>query len=189
MDWGNLAKEWVPILKDIVFSIVACLGLGTWRRQLVGTKKQDAAERLPETVYELQHAMQVARDPTSFSNEASDRLRSDSEDRRERSTHDRIYAYRKRIIEVQRKCNDFRIAALKGRVRLGKQVKEIEASLNGLTAELVAHHYFWSLELNQGKDTGPEDRTLFSGGDTDEFSKKVNRAVECVEAFCECWLR
>lgn len=190
MDWVNLAKMWVPILKDIALVIAAFLALSTWRRQLVGTKQQDAAEKLLEAVYELEYAMRTARHPNLSSSEAGDRPRSDSEDRRERSTNDKIYAYQKRFMEVQRKqFNDVRIATLKARVRLGKQVKEVVAPLNGLTAELVAHHYLWSLELSQGKDTGLENRTLFSGGDADEFSKKVDQAVEKVETFCEPWLR
>jgi len=84
-DWGNLAKEWGPFLKDVVrdgfLVYIAWSGLGTWRRQLVGTKQREAAATLLRAVYELQRTLRDARHPSWSLHEASDRPRSDAEER------------------------------------------------------------------------------------------------------------
>lgn len=208
MWWVDLAKisvtilkDILPIIRDVSLAIVPWLGLSAWRRQLVGTKRVNAAEKLLETVYELQRAIQVARSPNCYSSvkfslsavhtqRLSIPANTEAVERPQlEDLRNRLRAHLDRFMEVEKKRKDVRIAALKGRVRLSKQVREVMAPLNSLSAEFVDHHLLWCDQLSSGKDVSLEERTLFSYGSSDEFASELDQAIEAIEAFCEPWLR
>lgn len=59
--WLPLVKDIVLIMTGVVGSIVAILGLNTWRRQLHGQSEYDVARRLLKSLYLFREVMNNAR--------------------------------------------------------------------------------------------------------------------------------
>jgi hypothetical protein len=64
---------WLQAISVTVAAWSAVYGLSAWRRQLIGSKKAEAAEKLLACSYEARDIIDAARSPVSFDNEGRER--------------------------------------------------------------------------------------------------------------------
>jgi hypothetical protein len=69
---GGVAT-WLPAISIMIAAGSAVYSFGSWRRQLIGSKKAEAAEKLLAGCYEARDIIDAARSPVSFDKEGKER--------------------------------------------------------------------------------------------------------------------
>lgn len=199
---------WVPVLKDailavaaIIGSIVAILGLSTWKRQLYGQSEYDLAKRLLKSVYFFREVISNARHPfmqySATPDLPKDKL--DQLSKEEKEWYAKAQAFEKRWEPVAKARAELDTNVLESEVFWGNEVKDKVASIRQLHAELlvaIEEH----LERTNPKDPdesyrdddlkrngaiiyGKSDRTK------DPFLDKMLTAIEDIESILKPFIR
>jgi hypothetical protein len=87
----------IAALSVAVAAWSAVFGVHAWRRQLIGGKKAEVAEKALTAIYEAREIVQAARSPMSYSNEGSTRQREEGETEDQRRYRDSLYAPAERL--------------------------------------------------------------------------------------------
>ncbi|HYU47327.1 MAG TPA: hypothetical protein VEK84_14245 [Terriglobales bacterium] len=181
-----MTKDIVTIIGTIGALVIGVIGLTTWRRQLRGTSAYDVAKRAVLLTYQLRDAMQAVRNPMLY-------LRKEEvEVGRRLEEEQRIYDERKR--RLQEKWAELRTLSLEARVIWGEEAEACFTLVEKLVRELLAEIWlhFWLKGAYAGPgaavDNNPErvaanDKIVYGASDDDEFSKRIDVAVDQVEEF------
>lgn len=137
---------WVPLIKDIILaiagvigSVVAILGLNTWKRQLYGQSEYDLAKRLLKSLYLFREVVNNARHPffqySSVPNLPADKLEQLTKE--EKEWHAQAQAWAKRWEPVAKTRADLDANVLESEVFWGNGIKDKMSKLSRLQAELL----------------------------------------------------
>lgn len=191
LDW-LLLKDIVSILGTIGALVLGGMGLTTWRRQLRGAARYEAAKRALLLTYELQDAIRAVRAPMIHLR------REEVEAGRSLQEEQRIYD--ERTSRLQAKWAELRTVALETKVLWGSEAESSFGALKECIATLFAEIWlhFWLKGAYAGPgatvDRSPErvtanDKIVYFVSEDDEFSGQVTAAVNRVERFFETRLR
>ena len=202
--------EVVSIARDIIVSLVAAvgttLGLGEWKRQFNAKNEHELARRVIRAVYQLQNAIGSFRFPFMFGGEmyaAFVEAKKKGEVNKEFSEH--IAALDMRFNKLQEAMLALRgermeADVLWGRGESTKPIKELLNLVHDLSMDYVDYkHYYYKKQPKMGLDGLPlsnqyqglyekkfeEYQKTVQGIDSDDFGKKVAKAVDDIED----WLR
>ena len=202
--------EVVSIARDIIVSLVAAvgttLGLGEWKRQFNAKNEHELARRVIRAVYQLQNAIGSFRLPFMFGGEmyaAFVEAKKKGEVNKEFSEH--IAALDMRFNKLQEAMLALRgehmeADVLWGRGESTKPITELLKLVNDLSIDYGEYkHYYYKKQPKMGLDGLPlsnqyqglyekkfeEYQKTVQGIDSDDFGKKVAKAVDDIED----WLR
>jgi hypothetical protein len=190
IDW-SLAKDVVTIIGTIGALVIGVVGLTTWRRQLRGTSAYDVAKRAVLLTYQVRDAMQAVRSPMLYlKKEKVEAGRSLEEEQR-------IYDERKQ--RLQEKWAELRTLSLETRVIWGEGAEACFTPVQKLIGELLAEIWlhFWlkgafaapgATVDNNPERVAANDKIVYGTSD-DEFSKRIDVAVNQVEEFFKTRIR
>src|SRR6516165_8140247 len=88
---------WLQAISVMIAAGSAVYSFGAWRRQLIGSKKAEAAEKLLACCYEARDTIDVARSPISFDNEGKARPYSVGETEAQGRLFDRYWTPAERL--------------------------------------------------------------------------------------------
>ena len=137
---------WVPLIKDailaiagVIGSVVAILGLNTWKRQLYGQSEYDLAKRLLKSLYLFREVINNARHPFMQYSATPDLPEEKLEQlsRQEKDWHAQAQAWEKRWEPVAKARADLDTNVLESEVFWGNEIKDKMAKLSRLQAELL----------------------------------------------------
>ena len=137
---------WVPLIKDailaiagVVGSVVAILGLNTWKRQLYGQSEYDLAKRLLKSLYLFREVMNNARHPfmsySAIPDLPKDKLEQLSKE--EKEWYAKAQAFEKRWEPVAKARAELDINILESEVFWGTDIKDKMRKLSRLHAKLL----------------------------------------------------
>jgi hypothetical protein len=137
---------WVPLIKDVVLaiagvigSVVAILGLGTWKRQLYGQSEYELAKRLLKSLYLFREVINNARHPfmqySAVPDLPQDKLEQLSNE--EKEWHAQAQAWEKMWEPVAKARADLDTNVLESEVFWGDEIKDKMAKISRLQAELL----------------------------------------------------
>jgi hypothetical protein len=182
-------------MKDIITSlgvlgtlVLGILGLNTWRRQLRGTSRYDVARRAVLHAYKVQEAMEIVRNPSMSL------PKKDVDEGGQVSTEMKVYEARMGTLQERRA--ELKTVMFEARVLWGKEVdncyKPLEQVIRNLRSEIWLHFWMKGAYAGPGAtvDNNParvkaNDQVVYQVSDDDDFSMKVEAAVQQVVSFFE----
>jgi hypothetical protein len=182
-DWA-LISEIVSIISTIAFVVIGGLGLNTWRRQLKGTNEYELAKNVVLKTYEVQQALQQVRNPMLYlKKEEVEAGKSLEEEQR---------IYDERMQKLFSKWIELQTLRLESKVVWGDEAFNCINSIQKLIGEMkgAIWLHFWLKGAFAGPgatvDKSPErirenDKIVYYTSDEDEFSIKIEKAVDEVE--------
>ena len=192
VDW-SLTKNIVTIIGTVVTIIgtigaltIGAIGLTTWHRQLKGTAKYEVAKKAVHLTYQLRDAIQAVRSPMLY-------LRKE-EVEAGRSLKEEQSIYAERMRRVQKIWAEVRTVALEAQVIWGEEGRtsfdSIEGVIRTLRAEIWLHFWLKGAYALPGAtvDNNParvaaNHRMIYFASEDDEFSTRINTAIQHVESF------
>lgn len=176
-------------------SIVAGMGLVTWRKQLKGRTEYDLARRMLKKTYRLREAVRAARSPMILGGEfaAASDANGDEDQQPSRSAPDdeaiaAVYDQRwKRVAKVRAdlEMEVFEAEALWGTQETETALQPLRGFLGRLFAVMSEH----VMRLRGGVHAADDERgietrrRLLGGGEEDKLGDHMEAAIEKVEEF------
>ncbi len=169
---------------SMVAVVIAFFGLKTWRRQLRGTGRYQAATRALKGAYELEFAFAFARDPMLIVDQPKNGAQA--------QVAARVGAWRGRMDVLFVKVAELRASKFEARAHFGDDVlvpfQTLEELARTLRAEVWLHLWMQGAYAGPGAtvDRSPErvavnDKMIYQLGPEDEFSKSVVAAIAQLE--------
>jgi len=199
---------WIPIAKDVILatagvigSIVAILGLNTWRRQLYGQSEYDLATRLLKNLYLFREVISNARHVFMQYSVVPDLPQEKLEQmtKEEKDWHSQMQAWEKRLEPVAKVRADLDTNVLESEVFWGTEIKDKMSKIYQLHGELFGAIQEHMLRTNpRDRDTtltGEEIKRLkgimYSIGDrtSDDFLDRMLKSIEEVENILKPYIR
>lgn len=191
----EVVTDAVVAVAAAVGSVVAVMGLFTWRQQLRGRTEWELARRLLRQVYRLRSAFSMVRSPMMLGGEIAAAFEEAGiEPEHDEPGYDKRtnrIVYQKRWSGLQEARSELEVEALEAEVLWGKEAQEALAPLRKCVGELFAaiQMYIHYTERN-GQEAGVDPKRLEVerkvweiGGDDDVLSRQIKEAVETVEDF------
>lgn len=195
---GMIFAETVSVIKDIIIGLSAIavawfawLGLKTWRKELTGKARFETARNMMRAAFKLKGDFEWARNPLTRSFEWEDRQKKSEESLEESEVLNNWHAKIQRLNSVVESLNKIIELGWEAKVLVDeaqeqtideavKSLKESYADLSSATAEYFDGRLqeVRSGELLRDREFMKEmNHKIYHAGE-DEFSKKVNEAVE-----------
>ena len=178
----SLIKDIVTIAATSVAAIIAILGFGTWRRQLVWKTKYDLAQRMARATHKIRDAIAQVRDPIGHESEGDQK--------------DDIKAmYKKRWQRVRDAFVELDTVSLEAEAIWGQIVKKNLTPLVQCASTLFStiEIYLDKMDhpqVNFSKDIRERQIIFGAPGETDNFfSNEISEAVSKVEQFLKPYLK
>lgn len=199
---------WVPLIKDailaiagVIGSVVAIMGLNTWKRQLYGQSEYELAKRLLKSLYLFRELINNARHPfmeySAIPDLPQDKIEQMSKD--EKEWHAQAQAWEKRWEPVGKARAEFDANVLESEVFWGNEIKEKAAKLSRLQAELLVTIQVHIERTNPrdpdktywGEDSKKSRAIMYGIGDRskDAFLDKMLTAIEEIESILKPYIK
>ena len=203
--WPTTLKDWLDVLQSIaviIASIVAFLGINSWRKEFVGKRKMELAEEILALFYQAKNTIEWMRFPAGYSNEGSSRTKEASETTEQKNIRDAAFVG----VERYNKHSDIfgRIHALRYRfmAQFGKDAAAPFDKLKSILDELFVARRQWVMlsEVDEKIFTNPEllrehksriekyDQILWGVGKGDSISIELEKAVQNIEEICQPYI-
>jgi hypothetical protein len=194
-------KDVALAVAGIIGSVVAILGLNTWKRQLYGQSEYDLAKRLLKSLYLFREVINNARHPfmqySSVPDLPKDRLEQLTKE--EKEWYAQAQAFERRWEPVSKARAELDTSILESEVFWGDKVKEKMTRISRLQAELL-------VAIEQHLDrTNPQDPDDTYHGDDlkknksimyarndrskDAFQDRMLTAIEDIETILKPYIR
>lgn len=188
MEWiGEIIKT----LSTIVTAAVACWGVSTWRRQVVGKRRMEIAEEALLAAYQVRDVIAAARMPVTFKGEGSTRPPFRGEQDFQKEILDSFYAPLERMQKQTDKFASLYLAGQRFRVHFGPQHAEIfgafhQARMHVMQAAecLIEEHIERSTTSEEIKGWKADLWRSLSPGRPDDLARSVDEAVGKLETIC-----
>jgi hypothetical protein len=205
VDWSatiSLAKDVILSLAGITGSVVAIVGLNTWRRQLKGQVEYNLARRILRLTFQYRDAIAKVRAPFMFTYE----MPQPPTDQAAKMTPDQIQfygfskAYEKRwegIVETRKALHP---DLLEAEALWGRELAQRFAVLFDLEAEL-GRYISDDLRL-RNPDTSRHDQKVIAeiqgrrrnvqyavSGTDDEYEKELSEGIKCIDGYLKVHLQ
>jgi hypothetical protein len=178
-------------LSVMIAALTVAFGVQAWRRQLIGGKRAEVAEKALTMMYEAQDILDSARSPASFGNEGKSRIPEDGETEAQTSHRNALYVPAERLVRQREffmalNASRYRFAAYFGRdatipfTTIFKARNRVLISARMLVSARDRNMRTEDIALRQRW----ENDIWTVGGDGDEIKRDVDQAVEQVEALC-----
>lgn len=192
IDWAAI-KEIAVAAAAVTTAGVAVFGFNKWRSELAGRAHFDCARTVARCVYQLRRAIQDCRAPLISISEYPDKVPVDPFTSTPGEMADLYrHAYGTRYSKVNTALTELDTAALEAEALWGKQIETRIDSLRYFTHELAsALNAFIDNERSNGenfesdKAFGKRMREIVSASrrdDTNDFTKRLNEAIESIDA-------
>ena len=199
---------WLPLIKDVVLtiagivgSVVAILGLNTWRRQLYGQSEYDIAKRLLKSLYLFREVINNARHPFLEYSATPDlpKEKLDQLSDKEKEWYARAQAFEKRWEPVAKARAELDTNVLESEVFLENEIKDKVQQIRYSHSELlvaIEEHLERTNPSNPDKNYGGEEAKknraiIFGRSDRskDEFLDKMLTAIEEIETVLKPYIK
>lgn len=192
---GNVI-EIISALAAIIASIVAVIGISTWKKQLIVKAEFDIAKRLMKSIYEIRSAIDLVRRPFQTSDEI-EKAKATFMGRRD-VTHDENLQYRIqhaiysiRWEKLNFSLNSFYSELLEAEAFWGNDIITRTTTLMTSVNQLSASIDFYLMEINYPETLDREKspinrRIMISNQDSsikDEFREQVQESIKLIEDF------
>lgn len=199
---------WVPLVKDVILaiaavigSIVAIMGLSTWKRQLYGQSEYELAKRLLKSLYLFREVINNARHPFMQYSAVPDLPQNKLEQmtKEEKEWHAQAQAWEKRWAPVAKARADLDMNVLESEVFWGDEIKEKMAKISQLQVELLVAIQEHIERTNprdpdqsyQGDESKRVRAIMYGIGDRskDAFLDRILSAIEEIESILKPYIR
>ena len=199
--WVSIAKDVILALAGIIGSVVAILGLSTWKRQLYGQTEYELAKRLLKSLYYLREVITDARHPFMLYSTEPDLPKEKLEymSKEEKDWHSQVQAWEKRWEPIAKARADLDTNVLESEVYWGNEIKVKMEQVYRLQGELFRAIQEHMLRTNpRDRDTnltGKEIKRLraimYGIGDrsSDDFMDRFLKSIEEVENILKPYIK
>ncbi len=196
------------IIKDIflitfaaIGSVVAIIGLRTWRIQLKGKTDYELAKRLLKNIYSLRQRIEWFRNPLMMSDEISAARKSfdASDEKLEDRKYDSHFVYQKRWNNIVEIYNEVNVDKIESEVLWGTEVSIEIDNIRSLLSKLnISMQEVMDLNIRENLSEDlyeilKEHRTVISSrgfkDKPDDFTKKLNECIESLESLIKPHLK
>jgi hypothetical protein len=179
---------WLQAISVTIAALVAAYSFGAWRRQLIGSKKAEVAEKLLACCYQARDVIDAARSPVSFDNEGKERPHSIAETEAQVRLFNRYWAPSERLINQSEFFAQLEAAQYTARAYFGDAVASpvslIVSTRNRImfAARMLVLQPDQPLEAPAGRQEW--QRIIWRMTDEDEIKNEIDMAVKQVETIC-----
>ena len=196
----KIAFDIIQNISVIIASIVAILGISSWRKEMKWKRKYELAEEVLSLFYEAKEKIAIIRNTFSHNSEGESRKRADTETTRETEILNRAYVFFERYEKQKEtfsklKAMKFRFMAIYGK-ESGDNFDEINRIIN--TILLAANRLGTMYWQNQGykqfrenefeihlKEMHENEKIIWADLDeSDLVAKRVDDCILKMEKYC-----
>lgn len=196
----SVLKTSMPIIKDIIISlaaiigsVIAIMGLKTWRKELRGKTEYELARNLLKTTYGVRNAIQIVRSPWMSAAEYTPKHEQQETEKSENKSDDGLgYAYERRWEYVSKALVELDVYTLEAEALWGSIIIEKAKAfrkcasilLTNLNTYLRRRHDRQYTERPNDKLNEKVESIIYSRSDPekDEFYEEVLDAVKGIES-------
>ena len=181
----------LSLIKDLLISIsagigtiIAIIGLGTWKKQIGANVEYEAARKLLKSTFKIRDAIAWVRNPFISTGEMVDEpgAQQQSSDQRKNGLHN---AYNRRWQKVIDANSELSTNLLEAEVLWGKSIRTEYNKLFSTIAELSStiYIYFSHLDEPEAKLFNDKHRNILyaSNDDKDDFKNGLENRLEEIE--------
>lgn len=181
----------LSLLKDLLISIsvgvgtiIAIIGLGTWKKQIGAEVEYEAARKLLRSTYKLRDSITWVRNPFITAGEMTNE--SDSKER-ETDQHKKGIetAYKNRWQKVTEAHTETATNLLEVEVLWGRAIRDEYDKLTKLVTKLYSTIYLYLAHLDEPEArlfNDEHQKILYSSGDkNDDFMKGLENQIKAIE--------
>lgn len=191
----------IQALSVTIASIVAVLGISSWRRETKWKRKYELAEEVLSCFYDVSERFETIRNPAGYVGEGRTRKRNENESNEESEIFDNAYVVIERFEKenapfIKLKSLKYRFMVLYGR-EAGEPFDEIVRLTNRLF--LASHRLGTRYWKDQGRRNFTDEQfekhlegmrqqeeIFWSNlGERDEFKESVNETISKIEFICQ----
>ena len=175
-----------------VAALSAAYGFNSWRRQLIGGKQAEVAEKLLVSFYEIRDIIDAARSPASYEDEGKERLHHPSERPEEERRRNAYYAPAERLYKEREAFVSLNACRYRALAFFGAQIAPAFETVTRLRAKIIVSAqmlattpspYFESADGIKNRHAWEKDIWLTEPA-TDEIKRQMDDAVRSIERIC-----
>ncbi len=196
---SSLIRDIILSITGITGSVVAVVGLGSWKRQLSRKSDRELAKEVLIGVYSLRNAVSHVRSPFMFSSEMTpseeNLKKAVNDDHKEMMRVDFAYQNRfKEISDVRAKLDE---KIVESEILWGKEIRENYNHLIQVVGELFTTINIYLDDIRTHRDSRMtkteimnRDRILYGiGGSEDEYWNRLLSSVKSIEGLVKIKLK
>ena len=179
-----------------ISALAFVLGVNAWRREHIGKKRIELAEKILANFYEAKDAIRDIRNPFSFVGEGSTRQRSETETEAESEILDKAYVVFERYKKKDKFFAELRSMKYQAMAVFGSESKEPFDEINKILNEIFAAanilgSYYWQRqgqvhmedeEFQKHLEKMQKYEAIFwYQGKDDDLTPRVNKTVTKIE--------
>jgi len=188
--WLTIIKDIVIIATGVVASIVAIIGLNTWRKQIRGTSEYELAKKILKQIYQFRQAIEFVRFPlfSTEETELSEENYSATRNKREERFGKLSNAYQSRYAKVNEARVAIEATLLEVEVLWGKHLLPKIRKLYELDGELygtiMEHLETVVSDAVQSRQTTEDRKRIFDtiisrrNKEKDEYYQRLQSAID-----------
>ena len=161
-------QDWTSVV-EIAFYVVtgACvvIGLRSWRNEMKGRARYEAAKQFVAGAYRIRDAINRARSAYMAAEEWQDRQPVEGEMANEARVAESYFAYARRFNQVLDEVRGWYPALVQAEALFGSRVKELARDVNYVVAQLHAavHFYHEDLKKQHARSARPDWHNILYG--------------------------
>jgi hypothetical protein len=199
----SITKDAITGLAAITATVIAIIGLRSWKKQLKGRTEYDLARRLLKAVYRVRDEIEALRMPLIYVGEVRQGLNDIgiNAERNEKHYGGRaeslVYQSRWRRLHVA--LSDLQVELLEAEVSWGDEIMKRQDLLRECVASLFLNVYrrLWQIDDSRMYEVDSEtqkeiDRILYksiSNPEADPFGDEIKRSIEHIEEYVKPYLK
>jgi hypothetical protein len=187
---GGVAT-WLQAISIMIAAASAVYSFGSWRRQLIGSKKAEVAEKLLACCYEARDIIDAARFPVSLDNEGKERPYSVGETATQERLFNRYWVPTERLRNKDELFAKLAAAQYSARTYLGESVTQPVNLIINKRNEILSSARMLVLQSEQLLEASELSaqrqkwrRIIWSMDEKDELKNDIEAAVGQIEAIC-----
>lgn len=202
IDW-NLLFDILKSISIIIASIVAILGINSWRKETRWRRKYELAEQVLGLFYQAKEGIEIARFPGSYTSEGSSRGIDENEDEDETTKLNTAYVPIERLNKISETFNELSvlkfpfIAVFEEKAsepfnELFKIKREIEFAANMLSSRYWNKHHLKKISRMPKRNQEFEyeqiekfEKVIWASNiEKDEINNRLKKVMNDIEELC-----
>jgi len=188
--------EVITSISVAISAIAFVLGVNAWRREHIGKKRIELAEKILAHYYEASDAIHEIRNPFSYAGEGSTRQRSKNETEEESEILDKAYVIFERYKKRDKFFSELLSMKYQAMAVFGSDIKEPFDEISKILNEIfgaarILGSYYWQrqgrVNMDNERFKNHQERMeyyeskFWYQGEEDEITKRLNGAIEKIE--------
>ena len=191
----NTVASILQSVAAVVVAGVAIAGFFLWRREMVGKRKMEAAERALTLFYQVKNTLEWVRFPGSNPHESANRPKGENESPEDSRDKDVYYVPIARLIQEKDSLAELGTLRFSFMALFGKDNIEPFNTIKNITSQIQVASFHLGRSVGRRVSSERQDEhnkrledVIWYAGEDDPINKRLDKAVAQIEETCRPYL-